>query len=30
MVMTVHGSYAGTAGLFIVPESAHSDNDAVR
>jgi S-formylglutathione hydrolase FrmB len=29
-VMTGHGRYAGTAGLFIVPESAHSDNDAAR
>jgi S-formylglutathione hydrolase FrmB len=29
-VITGHGRYAGTAGLFIVPESAHSDNDAAR
>jgi S-formylglutathione hydrolase FrmB len=29
-VITGHGRYADTAGLFVVPESTHSDNDAAR
>jgi S-formylglutathione hydrolase FrmB len=29
-VITRHGRYADTAGLFVVPESAHSDADAAR
>jgi S-formylglutathione hydrolase FrmB len=29
-VITRHGHYADTTGLFIVPESAHSDSDAAR